>query len=176
MIEEGAVTISKVELLNKTFSKGLFGYRPAQVDLIIQEAAETIGLFAEREKNLKDSVSKLERILADHRSREETLRDALLTAQKMVETLKENAREEAARIVAEARRDAEVITGEAERQLLKIREEIGLLARRRARFEADLRALIGGHLRLLDGGSGASGGRDGDESVGSAFLFSEETA
>jgi len=187
VIDEGAVTISKVELLNKTFSRSLFGYRSAQVDLILQEAAESIGLLAEREKNLKDTVAKLERILADHRSREETLRDALLTAQKMVETLKENAKEEAARIVEQARRDAQIITGEAARQLARIREEIDLLSRRRARFESELRAVINEHLQLIEGGapssrektlqeeraSASDGAPDGSSG---AFIFSEESA
>ncbi len=44
MISEGAVTISKVDLLNKTFSKSLFGYRPEEVDQLVHEAAESIGL------------------------------------------------------------------------------------------------------------------------------------
>lgn len=171
MISEGAVTISKVDLLNKTFSKSLFGYRPEEVDQLVQEAAESIGLLAEREKSLKDNVAKLEKILGDYRGREETLRDALLTTQKVVENLKENAREEAARIVFDARQEAGIITGEAQAQLKRIRAEIDELSRRRARFEKDLKTVIDAHVRLLQ-----SGGTPDDENLNGAFTFSEEGA
>jgi cell division initiation protein len=169
VISEGAVTISKVDLLNKTFSKSLFGYRPEEVDQLVHEAAESIGLLAEREKSLTDNVAKLEKILGDYRGREETLRDALLTTQKVVENLKENAREEAARIVFDARQEAGIITGEAQAQLERIRAEIDELSRRRARFEKDLKTVIDAHVRLLQ-----SGGTSDDEHLNGAFTFSEE--
>jgi len=54
------VTISKIDLLNRKFSKKLWGYAPEEVDQLMAEMAEMLGAVAEERKNLLRKVKRME--------------------------------------------------------------------------------------------------------------------
>ena len=109
------MTLDKIDLLDRTFSHSIVGYRRDEVDRLVAEAAESIGRLAEEKLALTRVNDGLTREIAEYRSREATLRDTLLTTQRIVEELKGKAREEARRIVAAAQNEAAAIVAEVER-------------------------------------------------------------
>jgi cell division initiation protein len=144
------MTLSKIDVLNKKFSRGLFGYSRAKVDQFLQEAAEALGVAAEERKEAAKNLKRLEALVAEYKQRDETLRETLLSTQRMVDELKMAAGREAELILAEARVKAEAALREGHNRLAEIHDEIEALKRQRSRFQVELKALVETHLRLLE--------------------------
>ena len=106
------MTLDKIDLLDRTFSHSIVGYRRDEVDRLVAEAAESIGRLAEEKMALTRANDGLAREIAEYRAREATLRDTLLTTQRIVEELKGKAREEARRIVEAAKGEAAAIVAQ----------------------------------------------------------------
>lgn len=146
------MSLSKIDLLNLKFSKSLFGYSKTEVDQLMAEIAEVLGTMADDKKQLLKKISRRDSTLSEFRQREETLRDTLMTTQKMVDDLKETARKEAEVIINEAHSRAETILQQAHNRLAQIHEDINELKRQRTRFEVELKGLLESHLRVLEVG------------------------
>jgi cell division initiation protein len=144
------VTISKIDLLNRKFSKRMWGYAPDEVDQLMAEVAEMLGAVAEERKALIKKVKRMELSVEEFRQRDETLRDTLMSTQKMVDDIKGGAQREAQLIVDEARAKAEAMVQQGHNRLAQLYEDIENLKRQRSQFEIQLRALIETHLRILE--------------------------
>jgi len=144
------VTISKIDLLNRKFSKRMWGYAPDEVDQLMAEVAEMLGAVAEERKALIKKVKRMELSVEEVRQRDETLRDTLMSTQKMVDDIKGGAQREAQLIVDEARAKAEGMVQQGHNRLAQLYEDIENLKRQRSQFEIQLRGLLETHLRILD--------------------------
>jgi len=144
------VTISKIDLLNRKFSKKLWGYAPEEVDQLMAEVAEMLGAVAEERKNLLRKVKRMESSVEEFRQRDETLRDTLMSTQKMVDDIKGGAQRGAQLILDEARCKAEGMVQQGHNRLAQLYEDIENLKRQRSQFEIQLRGLLETHLRIID--------------------------
>jgi len=144
------VTISKVDLLNKQFSRSLIGYSRLEVDQFLLELADVLGESAETHKNLRRKLKQMEQALKEYRQRDETLRDTLMSTQKMVDDLKVAATREAQLMLDEARAKADATVQRGHNRLAQIHEEIEDLKRRRTQFEVQLKGLLKSHLEMLE--------------------------
>ncbi len=144
------MTISKIDLLNRKFSKRMWGYAPDEVDQLMAEVAEMLGAVAEERKALIKKVKRMELSVEEVRQRDETLRDTLMSTQKMVDDIKGGAQREAQLIVDEARAKAEGMVQQGHNRLAQLYEDIENLKRQRSQFEIQLRGLLETHLRILD--------------------------
>ncbi len=144
------MTVSRIDVLNRTFAKALRGYDTGEVDAFMQEVAETLGRLSEDRTMLANRVSLLEAELVSFRERETTLRDTLMTTQRMTEGLKATAQREAQVIVAEAQARSENIINQSGLKLARLQESILNAKKMKAQLTMRLRAVAEEHLRLLD--------------------------
>jgi len=144
------VTISKIDLLNRKFAKRVWGYAPEEVDQLLAEVAEMLGVVAEERKQLIKKVKRMEASVDEFRQRDETLRDTLMSTQKMVDDIKGGAQREAQLIMDEARSKAESMVQQGHNRLAQLYEDIENLKRQRSQFEIQLRGLLETHMRVLD--------------------------
>ena len=144
------MTISKIDLLNRKFAKRLWGYAPEEVDQLMAEVAEMLGAVAEERKHLIKKVKRMESSVEEFRQRDETLRDTLMSTQKMVDDIKGGAQREAQLLLDEARGKAEGMVQQGHNRLAQLYEDIENLKRQRSQFEIQLRGLLETHLRVLD--------------------------
>ncbi|MDP2848069.1 MAG: DivIVA domain-containing protein [Humidesulfovibrio sp.] len=144
------MTISKIDLLNRKFAKKVWGYAPEEVDQLMAEVAEMLGAVAEERKNLLKKVKRMESSVEEFRQRDETLRDTLMSTQKMVDDIKGGAQREAQLILDEARSKAEGMVQQGHNRLAQLYEDIENLKRQRSQFEIQLRGLLETHLRIID--------------------------
>ena len=144
------MSVSRIDVLNRSFAKSLWGYDTDEVDAFLQEVAETLGRLSEERTLLTNRVSLLEAELVSFRERESTLRDTLMTTQRMTEGLKATAQREAQVIVAEAQARAENIINQSGLKLARLQESILNAKKMKAQLSMRLRAVAEEHLRLLD--------------------------
>jgi len=144
------MTVSKIDLLNKQFSRRMFGYSRMEVDQFMLELADVLGNSADNQKGMRKKIKQLEQSVKEYRQRDETLRDTLMSTQKMVDDLKVTASKEAQLIIDEARVKADATVQKGHNRLAQIHEEIETLKRQRTRFEVQLKGLLKSHLEMID--------------------------
>jgi cell division initiation protein len=141
--------ITPMDIRTHQFKKSLMGYDAKDVEVLRETAAQAIedaGLEIMRlEERLKDASIELNA----HIGNERTLRDAITSAQKMVDGIRENAKKEAELIVAEARLQADNIVGQAHGRASELQDEIYRLKKQRMEMESAIRALIAYHTTAL---------------------------
>jgi cell division initiation protein len=130
------MAIAPVEIRHIRLTKSVFGgYRKKRVDELLEEIADSYEEVWREREDLRDKVHLLESELRRHRELESLLRETLVTAEKSVIELKDQARSEAELVVREAHSAARSITQDAlaERERL-----IGEAARVRALLQTAL--------------------------------------
>merc|ERR1711879_908776 len=101
-------------------------------------------------KGLKKKIKQLEQSVKEYRQRDETLRDTLMSTQKMVDDLKVTASREAQLIIDEARANADAPVQKGHNRLAQIHEEIESLKRQRTQFEVQLKGLLKSHMEMIE--------------------------
>ena len=164
------MTISKIDVLNKKFSRSMRGYSPEEVDLFMHVVAEALGEAADENRKLYERLADLERTMAAFsKNRQPPVQEALAAGRKIVEELKQGARREARHIIDEARGQAERIITDANLLKAKVLEETSAIRGQKATLERQLREVIEAHFRLLE--SSSAPGAAPDE--GKDFIFAE---
>src|SRR5262245_61659672 len=130
------MAIAPVEIRHVRLTKSVLGgYRKRRVNELLEEIADSFEEVWREREDLRDKVHGLETELRRHRELESLLRETLVTAEKSVIELKDQARSEAELVVREAHTAARSITQDAlaERERL-----IGEAARVRALLQTAL--------------------------------------
>jgi cell division initiation protein len=108
------LAIAPVEIRHVTLRKSFFGgYRKKRVNELLDEIADSFEEVWREREDLRDKVHQLETELRRHRELESLLRETLVTAEKSVIELKDQARTEAELVVREAHTAARSITQDA---------------------------------------------------------------
>src|SRR5262245_56787626 len=114
------------------FSTVLRGYEKNEVNAFLLEAADGYEQAMRENDRLRQDVIRLEASIRQYRELEGALKGALMSAQKVSEDMKENAQQEAARIVREAEGRVEILLQRTQSQLEDVQRAIdGLRAKRR---------------------------------------------
>src|SRR3954454_15602691 len=130
------MAIAPVEIRHVRLKKSFFGgYRKKRVNELLEEVADSFEEVWREREDLRDKVHQLETELRRHRELESLLRETLVTAEKSVIELKDQARSEAELVVREAHTAARSITQEA---LVERERLMGEATRVRALLQAAL--------------------------------------
>lgn len=146
---KGVMELSAVELHHKQFSMRWRGFDPREVELFLQQTAETIHATKMEAARLQAALEEQQKELSAYKEREKAIRNVLLNAHKNAEQLKANAEKEARLIVAEAELKAEKILQGAHQRLAQLQEEIAELKGYRIQLESRLRSTIETYRQLL---------------------------
>jgi cell division initiation protein len=123
---------------------------------------------------LKEDMGRKQQKLDEFREREKTLQETMVTAQRISEDIKSQAKKEAEIVLAGAELQAEKIVAAANHRLVQIIDDINELKRERVQFESQLQGIIEGHLKLLETFRSAPPTVKIEENV--AFLSAKKTA
>ena len=142
--------ITPIEIQQQQFKTRLFGYDTAAVDQFLEIVAQELERVYLQNHELKETLARTTANLDLLREREKTLQQTLITAQHVVDDMKENARREADIIMAEAHVEGERVVQASKQRHSEILNDINELKRQKVGFEIALRALLENHLQLLD--------------------------
>jgi cell division initiation protein len=132
------------------FNRRVRGYDCDEVRMFLRSVSEEIERLNLANGELKEQVGGLEQRLSDFQTRERTLQETLITAQRMADELKEKTVTESELLVKEARIKAERLLQQAQDQLARIEAEISRTRLERDMFENRLRSLIEEHQSMID--------------------------
>jgi cell division initiation protein len=142
--------LSPLEITQREFDRKFRGLDPEEVHTFLEQIAEEMTRLVQETTERAAQIQRLEAQLRVHQEREDSLRNTLVTAQKMTDEIKTNATREADLVLKEAELKAERLLEQAHRKLAQVQAEIAELVRQRDLFVAKLRGLLKTHLELLD--------------------------
>lgn len=147
---ERRMRITPLDLRQQRFKTGMRGYDKTEVVAFLTEAADDYELVVREMDRLRGEVARMEGLLAEHRSREASLRDTLVTAQQLSAQVREQGQKEAKLIVDEAQKRAALIIERAHARLQGIERDIQEMHLRRRDTEGSLEASIQALYRALE--------------------------
>jgi cell division initiation protein len=132
----------------KTTAMG--GFNRAEVAAFMQEAADSFDAAMRENERLRQEVVRLEAALHQHREVEGSLRNTLLSAQKVADDMRENASAEAERIIHDAEVRADLLTQKAQARLEDVQREMEGLRMRRRESELGVESIIAALRHTLE--------------------------
>ncbi len=142
--------LTPIDIQQQQFRRTFRGFDPGEVVSFMQLAAEQLQDLVRDNTDMRAELQRREAEVQAHRDRETTLREAMLTAQRAIDEIREQAQKEAQLIVSEAELRSEELLEHAQRKVNRIVDEIDDLQRQRRRAMAELRGVLNTHLSLLE--------------------------
>lgn len=141
--------VSAQEIRDIKFGKSFGGYKTDEVDTFLDECADTVeALCRENEENVR-KMQVLAETVVEYRNQEDSIRSALINAQRMSESVVAEAQQKAAEIIAQAHDDAEKALERANADIATEKAELERVRSEVASFKSRLLSLYREHLTLI---------------------------
>lgn len=142
--------ITPLDIQQKQFKVKFRGFDMEEVYSFLEIIREELEEILKENSMLKEKVAILENQMEEYRKIEQSIRDTLMTAQKLVDEYQANAKKEAELIIKDAEIKADNILKDAQEKVVKIHEDIVDLKGIRRHFKEEIKRLIESHLRMLE--------------------------
>ena len=139
-----------MDIQRQIFGRKLRGYDRDEVRTYLNLVAEELAALQRERDGFDQEVQTLRAIVEEHRQREGILKNTLLTAQRLSEDLKDNARKQAESVVKEAELQADRLLEMAQNRAHEVERGILDLRSHRSSLRTDIRALIIRLTHILD--------------------------
>ena len=136
------LSVTPVDMRQAKFATAMRGFDRDEVSAFLLEAADGYEHALLENERLRQEIARLEASLSQYREMEGGLKSTLMSAQKVAEDMRENATQEAARIVKEAEGRAEMAIQKAQARLDDVQREIDGLRMKRREAEVSLGSLV----------------------------------
>ncbi|HET8648317.1 MAG TPA: DivIVA domain-containing protein, partial [Vicinamibacteria bacterium] len=142
--------ILPMDIQRQTFATRWRGFDPEEVRTYLTIVAEEVAALQGERDSLAQEVQGLRGTVEDHRQRENILKNTLLTAQRVSEEIKENARRHAENVVKEAELQADKLLELAQRRAYDVERAILDLRGHQTGLRTEIRSFITRVSQLLD--------------------------
>jgi cell division initiation protein len=142
--------ISPMDIQRQTFARRFRGIDREEVRTYLALVAEEVAALQREHDTLDQKVQSLQYVVDEAREREVILKNTLLTAQKVSEEIKENARRQAESQVKEAELQADRLIELAQSRAHEVERGILDLRGHRTMLRTDIRSFITRLTHLLD--------------------------
>lgn len=145
------MALTPLDILQKQFGparKG--GYDPEEVHRFLDEVREAWEGTLKENLRLREELRTLDAAVDALRGEQDEIRQTLLLARRMAVDLENTARRESDVLVGEARLEAERVLATAHDERRAVQEEVLRLKATRIHHLAQMRALVDAHGRMLD--------------------------
>lgn len=145
------MNITPTEIRNREFKqRWLGGFDMDEVESFLRAVAEEMEDLINENADLNARIKGMEGELEEFRRKRNLLEDAILSAQKVIDEMRTNAKKEAELILKDAELQTDQWVAAANAQVIEIKREISELEMLRKDYELKFRALVESHLELLD--------------------------
>ena len=142
--------LSPLDIQSQQFRQKLKGLDPREVENFLEMVATEFEELIRENSKIKENLARLSNQYDELKQREQTLKETMMTAQKITEDMKASARKEAEIILKEAELKAEKMIDDAHRKLAAISDQVVEIKRIRAQFETAVKAAAQSHLKMLE--------------------------
>ena len=139
---EESMKVTPLDLRQQKFKSVMRGFDRDEVVSFLSEVADDYEQALREADRLKDELTRSQASLEELRDHERNLRNTLLTAQKLADEIRNNAEQEAGRLVREAEGRAELVLQKAQSRLEEVQREVETIRVKRKDAEASLESTI----------------------------------
>src|SRR5262245_5221130 len=148
--EDFEMRITPLDVRKQEFRKAMRGLDGDEVYAFLSTVADEYEAALNDNKALRERLLELDDKVQEYRTIERTLRDTLVTAERVTVESKDNARREASLIVKEAQLQAERALRDISSEAVRLRQEIQRLRSQRDAYVAKMRVVAESHVKFLD--------------------------
>ena len=149
-LPERNLAVSPLDLRQAKFNTTMRGFDRTEVTAFLLEAADGYDQALRENERLRHDVLRLEASISQYRELEGSLKSTLMSAQKVADDMRENANQEAARILREAAGRADLMMQKAQARHEDVQREIDGLRLKRREAEANLESIIAALHNTID--------------------------
>jgi cell division initiation protein len=139
-----------MDIQRQVFGKTFRGYNQEDVRTYLNLVSEEVAALQRERDSLDQEVQHLKGLMDEHRQREAILKNTLLTAQRVSEEIKENARTQSEALIREAEVQADRLLELAQTRAHEVERGILDLRGHRSGLRTDIRALVTRLTQILD--------------------------
>lgn len=142
--------LTPMDIRNTEFKKGFRGYSEEEVDIFMDKLVVDYEKLYRENIELKERLNMINEKLESYSEMEKTLQSTLIVAQKTSEDIVANARKEAELIIREAEEKRKGIMAQANADIVDINKEIEELKKQLQIFKTRYRTFLEAELESLD--------------------------
>lgn len=142
--------ITPLDVRKQEFRRVMRGLDPDEVLAFLSTVADEYETVLNDNKALRERLLELDDKVQEYRTIERTLRDTLLTAERVTVESKDNARREATLIVKEAQFTAEKALRDITSEAARLRQEVQRLRSQRDAYLAKMKVVAESHVKFIE--------------------------
>jgi len=144
------IKVTPLDIQQKRFHVGFRGYERTEVEMFLDLVRDEMESLMREVIELREFRQSYDERLRELTEKEETIKNAVVMAQKLMDESKENARKEAALIMKDAELRSQKILGDAQSEKAKLEGKLQELRRRKHHFLQDVKKVIEMHLEMVN--------------------------
>jgi len=141
--------ITPNDILQREFSQSFRGLKPEEVKDFLKLVASEVEELLRRNMFLEDKVKQLDEVVDEYRQMESTLKNTLISSQRIGQEIKEEAERKSNILIREAEIEAERIIQKSKQRKERLEEETFQLLNQHQRFRAEFVSVIESHGKML---------------------------
>jgi cell division initiation protein len=142
--------ITPLDIRKQEFRKVVRGLDPEEITAFLATVADEYEAVLVDNKQLREHILETDEKLGEYHNMEKTLRDTLITAERVLDETRENARKEAGLTVREAELRGQQITQAFQQQANELRKEITVLHREKEAYLMRFKALAEAQIQFIE--------------------------
>ncbi len=147
---ERHVSVTPIDMRQTRFASAMRGFDKTEVTAFLEEAASDYEQALRENDRLRQQIAVLEASLTQYRELEGGLKTTLVSAQKVADDMRQNASQEAARVVKEAEGRVELMMQKAQARVEEAGREIDALKLKRREVQTSIEACVSTLQNSLD--------------------------
>lgn len=144
------MNITSLVVRQKEFTTRFRGFDVQEVDVFLEDVAKEMDALGNTIERLNEEKHRLNLENQGYRKRENSMKNAMIQSQKVIDQMKENAKKSSQVIIANAEVEAEKILNRAHKRLSQLHSDIIELKRQRIQLEMQIGAVLESHSKMLE--------------------------
>jgi cell division initiation protein len=142
--------ITPLDIRKQEFHRVMRGLDAEEVYAFLSTIGDEYEALLNDNKALRDRILELDDKVQEYRTMEKTLRDTLLTAERVAVEAKDNARREASLIIKEAQIEVDKSLRDIKSEATRLRQEVQQLRSQRDSYLARMKVIAESHMKFLE--------------------------
>lgn len=138
------------EIHNKQFDKAINGYRPDEVNAFLADIASYVESIIEEKSETEQKLMVLAEKLEEYREDEDSLRAALIGAQKLGDSVVRESKRKAEQIIAEAQQKADLMVSNIRVNIDRETDTLNKMQAEVARFKSQMLSTYRQHIEAIN--------------------------
>ncbi len=148
------MAITYNDILNKEFPIRFRGYDTDEVDNFLEDVAKTLASITKENNTLKEEIVRLQNEMEYLKREESELRQAVLSAHKLSEKMRNQVLNERKIVIEKAKIEAQKIINSAKAEITRLEARIAELQRIRRDSLNKVKSTLEGYLRMVEEDTG----------------------